>query len=327
MDIFSSTDLNVLFKNVQLDYQRLFEGYPTLWPSIASRRTMGTRQTVQAFMDRLPVPRKWIGPRVINSPAVLSRVISAEPYESTAAINMFDLADDMYGVLNDTVPMLAAGMAKHPDVIIADMIKSLSVTVGYDGLPVYSTQHPILNGLAGPLPPGAPTVQSNLFVSRALTYDNFSYVRAQMRGWLGADGKPMGLGMEGLICMVPPALETVAKTVLEADFLSNLAGDASPGNGGFPQTNTLKGAAKVVVNPYLSDWENNWWVLAPTMGMMPYIYHQREAPVFTYKVAPTDDNVFLQAQLVYGSYCRDTATESTWFLSAAATSEAAYIPS
>lgn len=327
MDIYSASDLSVLFKSVALDWQKAFETCPIIYPAIAGKSPMGTRQTINAFLQRLPAARKWIGNRVLNSPSVLARTITAEPYESTAALNMFDLADDMYGVLSNTVPMLGTSMAQHPDVIIADAIKAMSVTVGYDGVPVYSTSHPLLGGIAGPIPAGAPTTQSNLFLNRALTYDNFSYVRSQVRSWVGADGKPMGLGMQNLKLMVPPQLETIAKTILTADFLSNLAGDSNVGGqGGFPQTNTLKGAAEVIVNPYLSDYPDNWWLLAPVAGLMPYCYWQREAPVFTYLTAPTDANVFMQAQLIYGAYARDAASETVWFASAAATGQAAYIP-
>jgi phage major head subunit gpT-like protein len=320
MDIYSSSDLSILFKSVSTTWQKAFLEYPTIWKQIATRQPMATRQMVNAFMDRTPMMRKWIGNRVINSASVLSRVITSEPYESTIGLNMFDLADDLYGVLGNTTQQLAVAAAQWPDKLIADMIKGLSVTVGYDGVPVYATNHPLLNGNAGGIPAGAPATQSNLFLNTPLTFDNFASVRATMRSWRGSNGGLMNILPS--VLMVPPALESLGKQILEGDFLANIDGITTA-----PQSNVYKNSAKLLVNPWLADYPNNWWLLAPMgAGMNPYVFWERLAPVFTYAVQPTDANVLQSGTFIYGSHSHGTASESVWFLSAAATSEAQYTP-
>lgn len=320
MDVFNSNDLSVLFKSVSVQWQKAFLEYPSIWKQIATRSPMATRMTVNAMLDRVPLMRKWTGNRVINTAAVLSRVIEADPWESTVGVSMWDLADDMSGVLGNTVLQLAQSAGQWPDQIIADAIKAMSVTVGYDGVPVYSTAHPILNGTAGGVPAGTPATQSNLFVNTPLTFDNFASVRATMRSWRGSNGGLMNILPS--ILMVPPALESLGKQILEGDFLANIDGITTA-----PQSNVYKNSAKLLVNPWLADYPNNWWLLAPMgAGMMPYFFWERMTPTFTYLVQPNDQNVVQNAQFIYAATARGTASESVWFLSAAATSESQYVP-
>src|SRR5689334_14994510 len=281
---------------------------------------MSTRQLTQGWLDRIPMLRKWKGNRVINNAVTHARPIIAEPYEDTVALSKWDVLDDQLGLFNVAVQMLGEASAKNPDKLNYEFLTQAGVLEGYDGEPVYSENHPLLGGIDGPIPDGAPTVQSNLGLELDLTWDNYNTARASMRSLKGADGAPMMVTPTHI--MVSPAYEGRAKQILEADFRPDILGNAQA-----PQTNTLKNTAKIIVNPWLAgDWEQNWWLLDLSAAVKPFAHYTLTAPLFTYLTSPTDANVFNAAQFLYGVEQREAASETVWWLSYAATPNATYDP-
>ncbi len=323
MDL-STANLELIFKQASLDWKEGFFGSGDLiHPQIASTIPMGTRQTVFAMLDVLPQVREWIGNRKINNAVALDRVITAAPFEGTCRLSKWDVLDDQLGLFGLAVRALGETAAIWPDELIAAAVAAMSVTIGYDGVPVYSTAHPTNNGVAGPAAPGAPATQSNLYLSTPLTYDNYVTVYSNMKSLVYSNGAPMALQPQ--ILMVPPQLERQGRDILQSQWRQQLAGDVSnfAGIGG---TNTYMNSSKLVVNPYLSNMPNNWWLLSQKASVKAYAFHQRQAPVFTYLTSPSDPNVFLAAEFLYGVDMRGAASETLWFLSAAGTAESDYIP-
>jgi len=80
----------------------------------------------------------------------------------------------------------------------------------------------------------------------------------------------------------------------------------------------------LLVVPQLANKPNNWWLYDTTKPIMPLLWQLRQAPRFTYKTNPSDDNVFLSNQFLYGVDARGAAAETVWFLGAAATSAGTY---
>lgn len=318
--ILSAENLDIIFRGAANTFQSALSGTPTLVSQIATPIPMSTRQLTQAWLDRIPMMRKWKGNRVINSAFAHSRTITAELFEDTVSLDKFDVKDDNLGIFSKAVEMLGQAVAKHPDQLNWDFLKQASVLLGYDKVPVYATNHPLLGGPAGNTPPGAPATQSNLLVNTALTWSNFNIARTAMRSWKGADGAPMMVGNGSLVLMVPPSLETTARQIVETTWRSDIGGNAAA-----PQENTLKGAASVLVNPWASAWPNNWWLLDTSSPIKPYADYTLDAPTFTYLTAPTDQNVFMAHEFLYGAEKRAASSETVWWLSLAATSEANYI--
>jgi phage major head subunit gpT-like protein len=318
MDI-NAANLDLLYRAAANNFQGALTGSPTIYQDICTTMPMSTRQVTQAWMDKLPMMRKWVGNRVVNSANAKSKPYEAVPYEHTFGLSKWDIMDDLLGVFNMAVQMQGEAVAKQPDQLLWDFTQVADEALGYDGVPVYSEAHPILGGIAGGVPGGTPAVQSNLFTETPLTYDNYVSVRAQMRSWKGADGAPL-LVMPNLL-MVPPSLEGQAKLILEADFLSNVAGNTTA-----PQSNTYKGTSKILVNPWMADWATNWFMFDVSKVIKPFADNELTAPSFTYLTSPTDPNVFQMAEFLYGAERRNVVCETVWWLGAACTAETTYVP-
>lgn len=313
----TQASLDIIFRQAELKFGQALAATPTWYEKIATVFPTTTRQVDYGWMARIPTMRKWIGDRQLQAIATHVRSVINEPYEDTLALEARDVRDDQFGLFNMALTYLTGTAAKQPDYMIADAIRAASVTLGYDGKAVYATDHPTNGGPGGTLVSGT---QSNLFLNTALTYDNYVTVKKGMRGFQGEDGKP--LAIKSNLLVVPPALEEMGKLILQADFLANINAVATA-----PQTNIQKGTAELLVIEELNDQPNNWWLLDTTKIVKPWMYQTRQAPRFTYLTNPTDANVFMRNQFLYGVDLEGAAAETLWFLSAAATSEAAYVHS
>lgn len=333
MDI-TPDNLDIIWREARLAWQEALAQVPTWWQQIAIQSPSGSRAVDYAWMDRVPQLKKWLGPRVVNSVAAKTRRVVNAPYEETIRLSKWDIEDDQLNVFSQAVRMQAEAAKKWPDTLLAQTIREAAssqtvdgdANLGFDGLPCYSTVHPILGGVSGAAYSitGA-TTQSNLLLNTPLTYDNYVLGRTTMMSWLGADGLPLNILPN--ILMVPPQLENMGKSILEADMIATttatLPGGATQANA--PMTNTYKGTATLFVNQQLADKPNNWWLLDCRMtALKPYLFQQRTAPKFTQLTNPNDWNVFNLAEFLYGVEARGATAETVWFLSLAGTSAAAY---
>jgi phage major head subunit gpT-like protein len=316
----TQANLDIIFRAADNRFQSALTKTPTLSGEIATPIPMSTRQLVQGWLDRIPMLREWKGNRVINNAVTHARPIIAKPYENTVALSKWDVLDDQLGLFSAAVQMLAESSAKNPDKLGFEFLQEASVLEGYDGEPVYSETHPLLGGIDGPIPVGAPATQSNLLLETDLTWDNYAAARARMLSLKGADGAPMMVSPT--VLMVSPEYEPRAKQILESDFRPDILGNAQA-----PQTNTMKGTAKILVNPWLAgDWHENWYLLDTSAAVKPFAHYTLTAPLFTYLTNPGDPNVFKAAQFLYGVEQREAYSETVWWLSLAATPNPAYVP-
>ena len=325
MDI-NQSSLDILFRGVRLDYQSAYDATTTWYDQVATTIPSGdVRSVTYGWMDRLPIFREWLGNRVVNAASTHVRQVVNKPFELTVALDRFDVEDDQFGIFQYAVRSMGEQARKWPDQRIAQWMRSDASTVnGFDGVPQFSTAHPTLGGdVVGSAYggfggiTGVPATQSNLATSTALSFDNYVAARAAMRNFRGADGQPLGVTPNVLV--VPPNLEGIGKLILEADFESNINGNAAA-----PQSNIWKNSAKLLVVPELADKPNNWWLLDTTKVVKPFLWQLRSSPQIIPRFSMTDPAVFDLHQFLYGADARGNAAETLWFLAYAATSGASY---
>jgi phage major head subunit gpT-like protein len=313
----TQSNLDIIFRQASIAYQSLYDATAIWSPQLSDTMPSASRQVTYGWMDRLPIMRKWIGNRAIANAITHQRTVTNDIFELTCQLLKQDVQDDQLGIFNYAVRSLAEQAKKWPDQRIADFIVNSAATVaGFDGVPQFSTAHPINGGdVAG----GLSGTQANLFTSTALTYDNYVAVREAMMSWIGADGQPLGV-MPNLL-VVPPQLESEAKQILQSDFLPAFASTATSNAS---QTNVYKNTAEILVIRELANKPTNWWMFDTTKVVKPYLWQLRQSPTFAQLTAPTDIPVFMANQFIYGVDARGAAAETIWFLSAAGCSGSSY---
>ncbi len=315
----TQNNLDIIFRQASVAYQSLYDATEIWSPKLADTMPSSSRQVTYGWMDRLPIMRKWLGNRAIANATTHQRTVTNDIFELTCQLLKQDVADDQLGIFNYAVKSLAEQAKKWPDQRVADFIINSAANanvVGFDGVPQFSTAHPINGGdVAG----GLSGTQANLFTSTGLTYDNYITVREAMGSWVGADGQPLGVRPNLLV--VPPQLEGEARLIINSDivpaFVSSATSNAS-------QTNVWKSTAEILVIQELATKPLNWYLFDTTKVVKPYLWQLRQAPVFASLVGPTDLPVFMANQFIYGVDARGAAAETIWFLAAAGTSAGSY---
>lgn len=315
----NQASLDFLYKSGNTLYQAAFEEATNWYEQVCFINTVATRQEVYAFIDRLPQYREWYGAREINGVTTHSQSVTNKIFELTVQLAARDIRDNILNMFGPTTAEMGRSAKKWPDVQVASFIRKAASAaakdgaIGYDGVPFFSDSHPI-NG--GDVEGGPTGVQSNLVLNTALSATSFAAARATMMSWVGVDGLPIGVLPN--VLMVPPQLETTAQRILESDLVPNAAGTAT-------ENNVNKGKAKVLVNPELADFPNNWWLLDTTKIVKPFLWQLRMAPDFVFLNKPTDWNVVNTNQFIFASQAEGAAAGTLWFYAYAGTSEAAYV--
>ena len=87
----------------------------------------------------------------------------------------------------------------------------------------------------------------------------------------------------------------------------------SASTGAAPQSNVLKGTAKVIVWPSLANQAATWYLLDGSRALKPFIYQNRIAPQFSFLNKPTDTPVFMQDEFLYGVRARGAGAYGVWW--------------
>jgi phage major head subunit gpT-like protein len=324
----TQSNLDILFRTASTKFQALFNATQEFAVPNGLVEIMPMATLVQDFpwLARIPAMRKWVGPRVVNSLSTHNKRMAAEPFEDTFEVLEEHLKYDQYSVFNNAITFLGTQSKKLIDYQCAEFLKSNN-HIGYDGKAMFATDHPVLGGdVDAPVPLGSTAIQSNLAVNTALSLSSYIAARATMGSYVGEDGKP--LEVDPVLLVVPPQLEGIGKSILEADMIANATTNIPVAGGGqnivVSQSNVWKGTAKLLVVKNLANMPNNWWLFDTSKIVKPMAWGQLEAPYFTYLIAPDSPLVFLERKHLYGSRAWGTLTETLWFLSYAGTSEAQY---
>jgi phage major head subunit gpT-like protein len=248
------------------------------------------------FMGMFPDYRKWLGAREVKELASHKYQITNDEYELTIGLNKSKVDAGDNGYVDFILTNMATRGRQLPIRLLTDKLigGEAADAETLDGQAFFDTDHPVsLSGSAG--------TQSNYFTGRALTPDNFAFVRLKMRTLKQEDGQSAEILPSLLI--VPPELEEAAKAIVEPDLVSI---------GGVITSNPNKGAARILVLPRLSIQPTAWYLADTTDGIRPLILQEQQAPRLTPKDKDTDDNVFWHRQYIWGSDAKYGAGYGAW---------------
>lgn len=308
--IINQANLDFLFWQAEFRFQQALLKTPTFWQRYATEVPSGTRESHYGWIARIPRLRKWVGERTVHNLASRGYVIVNEPYEDTISISRPDVEDDQFGFFNMGTELLGMQTKLWPELQLVNMLQNGHTTGAayqcFDGQPFFSASHPVNTDNAGQ------GTYSNYSASGlALTAPNYQTARQTMMGYKGEDGNPLAIIPD--VLMVPPALETVGRQILNADFIAPAA--ALGGNAtSVMQSNVLKGSADLVVNPHLAGQDTTWYLLCTQFPIKPLIWQLRQAPRFVAKVSPDDETVFRLNEYQYGVDARGNPGFSLPFL-------------
>ena len=127
---------------------------PMSSPFVLNMKSVSKEETY-SWLGAFNNLREWIGDRHLNGLTVSGFTIVNRDFENTVTVHRNDIDDDRIGVFSGAFKMLGESAALHPDELVFDLVRKGSTQHGYDGVPFFSTDHPI-----DPLEPEEGTVSN-----------------------------------------------------------------------------------------------------------------------------------------------------------------------
>lgn len=299
----TQANLDALRVNFDMRFQGAYGQAQVWYPQISTEIPVNARTGVYGWIAQQVTARQWIGPRVAQNLVERSYSLTNVEYEATIELPRLDVKYDNLGMFQgQALPQLAVAMKKHPDVLLNALIQA-NTALAYDGLSLFNSAHLTFNGSG---------TYSNDFTTAPFSAANFNAAWAAMTAYTGEDGLPLGIKPNLVIC--GPLLKSVVSQVLNTGWYPAAVPGVTPSTSSptGPAENVLKGWADVLVIDELPG--SVWYLADVSKPIKPFVYQVGEQPIFQSKDQLTDDRVFDQNVLTYGSSVSDAVGVSLPFL-------------
>jgi phage major head subunit gpT-like protein len=281
--------LSNIYKGFSVIFREAYDVAAPLYTRIATVVPSSTKSMDYKWLGKLQSLRQWVGERQIQNLSAYSYTIVNEKWEGTVGVDRLDILGDTIGVYSPIIQALGESAALHPDEQIFPLLAGGFTAKCYDGDYVFGDNHPDDKG----------NLQSNL-MHGVLNPTNYGAARAKMMAFKDNAGKQMNIMPDLLI--VPPQLEQMGLEIIRADRMADGA------------SNVYKNSADLMVAPLLAGNPQAWYLLSTKKAIKPFIFQQWEAPEFTALDKPSDENVFMNDEFLYGVHSTDNVGYSLWFL-------------
>ena len=275
---------------IRTDFQAIFlesyAGFVARWPDAATEFPSTTESLDLSWIGEVPSMKEWLDERVIEGLRRYRYAITNKNWEATIRVDRNAIEDDTLGVYRPRIQGLGQEAKRHPEEIISDLlINGDDTTLGlaFDAAAFFANTRSV--GDSGNI--------DNLLAGTGVTQAQFQadYIAAKvaLAGYKNDRGKPMNPVLNKLLCVVPPALEFVAKQTFNATIISQTQ-------------NILVGEADVWANPYVgADDANDWYLLNIGGPIKPLAISMRRRPGFDALDDPRSEHVFKNRSFLYGT--------------------------
>lgn len=288
-----------IFVGLKTVFHNALKARTSNWQRKAMEVPSSTKTEDYAWLERFPKMRKWVGEKHVKALKAGKYTATNEDWETTIAVDRNDIEDDTLGIYNTQANMAGDSAAELHDIILDDLTNNAFDNEGIDGQYFYDNDHEV-NGAS---------VSNKLTVAlsaatSAAAASSYGAARTAMMKFTDDEGMPLRLVPD--LLEVPPALEAVARKLVEADKLD----DNSP--------NPYKGTAEIEVNPGLTS-DTAWFLHHTRNAVKPFIIQMRKKPVFVSQTDMENDDVFNKREYKFGAEARATGVYGFWQLSVGST--------
>jgi len=258
------------------------------------------------WLGTVPKMREWISERQLSGLSSHNYSIQNKNYEASLEVDRNTIEDDKYQLIRPRINQLANEAVRYQEELAINQLINGLTLLCYDGQFFFDTDH---------VDPGATyqTNQSNKLTGSGVTIaafrTDYEVARAAMMNFKDGQGRPMKITPTHV--MVPPALEGVARQILNSEFYNAGSVAASV-------SNVWKGTAELVVEPLLSD-ANDWYLLALDQPVKPLIFQNRRQPEFIPMDKPDGEVAFMRRRFMYGIDGRFGVGYGLWQMAAITT--------
>lgn len=169
--------MDINFDNIQaLDtmvsaaFQKGLTTADTSYEAIATILSSNSRYNTYTWLGAMTSLREWVGDRVVEEIAGHAYTLVNKKWEKTLAIPADDIKDDQYGNYALVAEDIGKSAIASKGQLVWKALENgeLATSLGYDGVPFFSTLHPVGDGVQSNIMPGAETPWYVMDLSRTL---------------------------------------------------------------------------------------------------------------------------------------------------------------
>lgn len=145
MPMITNVTLTALRTMVSTAFRQGYDGMMpnTFYRDAAMVLNSTTASNTYDWLGDFPELREWIGDRVIKDMKENAYQIQNKTFEATVGIKRTDIEDDNLGTYGMRFTRMGQSAARHPDIMIADLMKSGHTNLCFDGQNFFDTDHPV----------------------------------------------------------------------------------------------------------------------------------------------------------------------------------------
>lgn len=284
----TAANLDALFKTFQTKFTEAQKAaqsraFPNdlLPEDIAIAFAASGAATQHSWLEQIKGIHEWVGERVLNNAKLGKLTVVNRDFENTIKVSRNEIEDDQYGVYAPLIGMMGSDAENLWKKLAIEALTGNGEWA--DGNPFFCSGRTL----------GQSTITNA--VTTALSKAAVEAAIAAMRAWTLYGGEPGEVRPD--VLLVGPTLEATAKQICEADLVSDgttTVSNVSPAK-----------ALKVRVSQSLvGNRANEWYVLGDKNGVKAVGIQKRKLPELTRMDAPTDTNVFMTNDFLYGVHAR-----------------------
>jgi len=285
----NKANLDFLFQQWDQRFQEAFQTQRTYWDRYATLMPSGSTQTVHSWIEQQGGLVEYAGARTVDNIIARDYTLRNKKFQKTIGLDVDRIADDTYGVFSTSVDALGTQAALWPDDVMTPMVEAGTSTVCWDGQYFFDTDHPV------DIDDASKGTYSNNLVGASYdfatdpegAYEKGCQALAEI---VGADGRTHDTVPD--LIMVAPRNRRKMLKLINAEMVKD-------GNAGV--SNVFKGDIDGLVNTRLTTDPDAVYLMKASGPIKPFLWQLRMAPDLVAKNAPTDDNVFFDDQVLYGT--------------------------
>lgn len=293
----NKANIQAAFTNIKTLFNKAFSETEPKWTKVAMRVPSNTYQEDYTWLSKFPKMRRWVGEKVRKKLKAFKYSIINDDFEVTVEVDRNDISDDRLGIYAPQAQAAGVSAKQFPDELVTQVMTNGFTEKCFDGQNFYDTEHPVG-------PEGEITLVSNMGTAvlsnanRTAINGSFGLAWATMRGFKDDEGR--SLKVKPTVLATGTALEIVAKEICTEKKLA----DDTP--------NPFCGMVEPVVIEDLGDTE--WHLLDTSKPIKPFVFQERQKPVFVSQTDLNSDNVFNRRKYSFGAEARGEAGYGFWQL-------------
>lgn len=145
MAIITAALLEALRTGFRREFNAAYEAMraTTFYADVATTVPSTTGSETYGWLGDFPDLREWVGDRVVKDMKESGYQIVNKEWESTVGVKRPQIEDDNLGIYRPMVQAMGQAAARHPDILIAGLMKNGASQLCYDGQNFFDTDHPV----------------------------------------------------------------------------------------------------------------------------------------------------------------------------------------